>query len=177
VSFDPARIRYRDARPEDAAALADLARETFLATFGHLYPQADRDVFSAENHTSAVMAARLADPARAFRLACLGDALVGYCGVGALKLPIDPGARAPFEIHTLYLVEAAKGAGVADALMAWALDLARARGAEDAYLGVYHANARALAFYKRHGFEIVGRYDFPVGATLDDERIMRRALV
>ncbi|HVY03720.1 MAG TPA: GNAT family N-acetyltransferase [Caulobacterales bacterium] len=176
MKIDAARVAYRNAAASDAHALADLARETFLATFGGLYPQSDRDAFTAENHTPAVMAARIADPTREFRLACLGERLVGYCGVGALKLPIDPGARAPFEIHTLYVVEAAKGAGIADALMNWALDRGRARGALDAYLGVYHANARALAFYRRHGFSIVGRYDFPVGATLDDERIMRRAL-
>ena len=87
-----------------------------------------------------------------------------------------PGARRACEIYTLYVVEDVKGAGVAPTMMEWALDRARARGAEDMYLGVYHANGRALAFYKRYGFEVVGRYDFPVGETLDDERIMRLAL-
>jgi ribosomal protein S18 acetylase RimI-like enzyme len=171
-----AQISYRDAEPRDAPALADLARATFAATFAHLYPPSDLAAFNQENYTARVQLARITDPERDIRLAAQGDTLVGYCGVGPMKLPFDPGARRAWELYTLYVTEEAKGAGVAPALMDWALARARARGAEDMYLGVWHANERALAFYKRYGFEIVGRYDFPVGETIDDERIMRLAL-
>ena len=93
-----------------------------------------------------------------------------------MKLPFDTGGRAALEMLRLYVAEEAKGAGVAAKLMDWAIARARARGAQDMYLSAYHANARAIAFYMRYGFAIVGRYDFPVGKTLDDERIMRLTL-
>jgi ribosomal protein S18 acetylase RimI-like enzyme len=43
-------------------------------------------------------------------------------------------------------------------------------------LSVYIDNHRARRFYERYGFEEVGRYAFPVGGTIDDDRIMRLAL-
>jgi ribosomal protein S18 acetylase RimI-like enzyme len=170
------QVTYRNAEPRDAKALAALARNTFVATFGHLYPPEDLNAFIAEIYTPEVQAKRIADPEREIRLAGLGDDLIGYCGIGAMKLPFDTQGRRAFELHTLYVVEAAKGRGVAAAMMDWALQRARAHDAQDIYLGVYHANERALAFYKRYGFEVVGRYDFPVGKTIDDERIMRLTL-
>ena len=35
---------------------------------------------------------------------------------------------------------------------------------------------RARRFYERYGFEEIGRYDFRVGETIDDDRIMRLRL-
>jgi ribosomal protein S18 acetylase RimI-like enzyme len=176
VSAQPTDILLRAATQADAAALAVLARDTFLATFGHLYPQADKDVFIAHNHSVGVYAARIAAPNHDVGVVERAGALIGYCVLGPLKLPFDPGARRPWELYQFYLAASAQGAGVADPMMAWALACARARNAQDMYLGVYCDNIRAQRFYTRHGFEIVGRYEFPVGETIDDERIMRRAV-
>lgn len=168
---------YRDAAPEDSVALAALARETFVATFGHLYPATDLNAFCDRVYSPEAQAALIVNAEVDIRLAARAGALVGYGHVGQLSLPFDPGARRALELHRLYVAETAKGAGVAAALMDWALARMRARGAEDAYLGVWKNNARALAFYRRSGFEIVGEYLFPpIGPTPDEEFIMRRAL-
>jgi ribosomal protein S18 acetylase RimI-like enzyme len=79
-------------------------------------------------------------------------------------------------LHRLYLAAVAKGKGVADRLMEWTIAEARTLGADDLYLGVWSANERAQRFYRRHGFEIVGEYLFPVGEQMDEEYIMRRAV-
>lgn len=174
-----ARVRtivYRNAEPEDAEPLARLSRETFTATFGHLYPASDLAAFCAEIYAVEAQAALIAHPELEIRLASERGELVGYCQVGAFKLPFDPGERRPMELHRLYVIERVKGAGVATALMDWTLARMRTLGAEDAYLGVFQDNPRALRFYQRYGFEIVGAYKFPVGATLDDEFIMRMHL-
>jgi ribosomal protein S18 acetylase RimI-like enzyme len=171
--IDPTHVEYRDATQQDAAALADFWRETFSATFGALYPVADLKAFIAQSYGESLQAAEVADPDTHNRLALDGARIVGAAKLGAFKLPIAPNCAHPLELHRLYVAEDAKGAGVADALMSWALDRARRRGAEAVYLGVYQSNERAQRFYARHGFEIVGDYLFEVGATRDPEWIMR----
>ena len=75
-------VSYRAARVEDASALAALARETFVETFGHLYRPEDLDAFLDEHKTDAAWAKALADPQSRTRVAEDGGVLVGYCKVG-----------------------------------------------------------------------------------------------
>ncbi|MGE0046818.1 MAG: N-acetyltransferase family protein, partial [Hyphomonadaceae bacterium] len=98
---------------------------------------------------------------------------IGYAKLGAFKLPIEPIGKTVRELHRLYVVQEAKGAGVADALMRWTIEQAKAQGADTLYLGVYQGNERAQRFYARYGFEVVGEYEFQVGDTRDPEYIMR----
>lgn len=169
-------VVYRAAEPADASALATVARETFVATFGHLYPPRDLAAFCARIFAEEAQAALIANGEVEIRLAVQDGEIVGYCQIGAFKLPFDAGARRAMELHRLYVIERAKGAGVAPALMDWALSRMREEGAEDAFLGVYAENPRAQKFYARYGFEIVGEYKFPVGETLDHEFILRARL-
>ena len=111
-------ITYRDATLADAPALAALSRDTFVATFGHLYPPEDLAAFLAQNYTVESVAAELAEPDTEFRLASDGAILVGYYKIGAFKLPFDKGDRCALELHRLYVIERVKGGGVAAVLMA-----------------------------------------------------------
>jgi ribosomal protein S18 acetylase RimI-like enzyme len=69
-----------------------------------------------------------------------------------------------------------QGAGVAPALMEWALARARARGAPELYLTVFDHNHRAKRFYARYGFGESGRCTFRMGSRIDDDRIWRKPL-
>lgn len=165
---------YRDASGADAQALAALARDTFVDTFAHLYPPADLAAFLAETYGAEIQAREIADPETRHRLAERGGVLLGFAKMGAYKLPHSTDGRSARELHRLYVVEAAKGAGVADALMRWTLE--QAEGADDLYLGVFCDNHRAQRFYARYGFEPVGEYIFMVGQTRDREFILRRRM-
>jgi len=59
-------------------------------------------------------------------------------------------------LGAMYVREPARGSGLADALMENFFDYAKGR-AEMAVLTVEALNRRAIALYKRHGFEITGR--------------------
>lgn len=165
------------ATPHDAPDLAAFGARTFMDTFGHLYPQADKDFFLAQRFSLDRTLADIATPGRQIRLARdPAGALAGFSDAGPMGLPYLAAAAGSVELYRLYLDEPAKGTGLAARMMGDFLDWARAVQAPEAYLGVYHANARAQAFYRRYGFAIVAAYQFPVGQTLDDERIMRLPL-
>ena len=167
-------IRYRDGRPGDGAAISDLFCEAFTATFGHIYAEEDLASFLCELHPDA-FESELANPDYAFRLAHDGETLAGYIKLGPDMLPIEKPDKC-WEIYQLYLAADYKGKGIAQCLMDWGLDEARARGFSHAQLTVYIDNHRARRFYEKYGFEEVGQYSFMVGNHEDDDRIMRLAL-
>lgn len=162
-------FRFRDADSSDLAAIDALYRESFVATFGHLYRESDLAAFLGR-FTPEAWAHELQKPGATFRLAEDVDGLIGYCAVGQVTLPLEPGPPA-IELHQLYLAERGKGSGAAQALMDWAIATARAGGAARMVLSVYVDNHRAQRFYARNGFREIGKYAFRVGEHIDDDRI------
>ena len=169
-------ITYRDAASTDAAALAAFARDSFVDTFGHLYPPEDLASFIAEKYDAEVVRAEITGGETHWRLALQDDAIVGYSKIGGefdLAIAHEPGA---IELHRLYVHVRVKGTGVAQNLMDEAMDWARTQGAPALYLSVWENNHRAQSFYKSYGFEHVGEHGFMVGRQRDRDFIWRLAL-
>ena len=167
-------IAYRDIGPDDAAALADLHRRSFIETFGHLYRPEDLEAFLAQLD-EACFREELLDGRHQVRFAEADGVPVAFVKLGPVTLPVEP-ARPALEFRQLYVLKPWHGRGVATELMRWVLGEARGEGAEELYLSVFIDNHRARRFYGRHGFEVVGTYHFMVGAHADDELIMRLSL-
>lgn len=166
-------INYRPAKPEDAPALSELGRTSFVDAFGHLYSADNLNRFLDQSYSQPVVEAELANRTRLFRIAERDGLMVGYCKIGFdVTLDHDSGGRKVMELKQLYLRGSETGSGMGATLMAWALDEARARGFDDVILSVWSGNHRAQRFYARHGFEKIGDTIFMVGDHRDEEYLM-----
>jgi len=165
-------VTFRAAAPGDAAALAALAREAFVAAFGHLYQPQDLAAFLAEERSEARYAGQIADPAVRIRLAERDDRLVAYAlivlGKGFDERP-EPQPERPVYLSQLYCARDATGCGLGAALLEWAIGQARGWGADAVQLSVFSENFGAQRFYRRHGFAHVADIHFWVGDHCDDE--------
>ena len=173
-------ISIRLARAGDEAAVAALFRDSFAATFSGLYPPAELAAFLAgQGPEQFRRCCTAADHALFLGEGTAGE-LLGYAWLGPydldLYIPDLLAGRHWWTMRQLYLREQAKGSGLADALMAHAIDEARARRFEELLLTVWIGNHRARRFYERHGFHEVGKYPYRVGNTVDDDRILRLPL-
>ena len=164
-------IHFRDARAEDAPALARLGARTFFETFGHLYDPADLALF-LQNHAVARWREELENPAFAIRVGDADGQLAGYAKVGPPSLPFEPRGHAT-ELRQFYILKPWHGSGAAAELMNWVLAEARRRAAEHLYLSVFTDNHRARRFYARYGFVEEGPYKFMVGNHADEDIVMR----
>jgi len=168
-------IVYRPARAEDGEALSAMAAQCFRDTFEHLYRREDLDAFLAEAFGPGGLPAQIGDPAYDIRLAIDGGGIAGFAKLGRCALP-EPAPRDAAELKQLYVLKAWQGAGIAAALMDWAIAAALEKGAESMALSVYCDNHRAQRFYARYGFAEIGRAPFRVGEQIDDDRIWLKAL-
>lgn len=159
----------------DANALSDFSNAAFTATFGHIYDPADLAFFLSTWNPPDKLRAQIADPDWAIMLVRGADGdIIGYAKMGPLEfdLPPEQPTDDAVELHQIYLAEAAKGTGVAGALMDWGIAWARER-ASTLYLTVFTDNPRAQAVYRRYGFYDVGRNEFRVGNHVDEDRFFR----
>ena len=167
-------ITYRPADVSDAEAIDGIFRQSFIDTFAHLYRPEDLQAFLGK-FTLDSWEAELADTRFRVQIAEADGQPVGYVKMGPPELPVTR-ERPAIEIRQFYLLQEWHGLGVAQALMDWAMDEARACGAEDIFLTVFTDNHRARRFYRRYGFEEIGPYKFMVGEQADEDVIMKAAV-
>ena len=167
-------VVFREAGPEDSAAISELSARSFTETFGPLYTPENLDAFLA-SHSLDRWRTDLSDPRFAVRIGEADGQAVAYAKLGPPSLPFDPQGR-PIELRQFYILRPWQGTGAARELMQWVLHEARQRDADEIYLSVFVDNHRARRFYEGYGFEPVGRYDFMVGTHADEDIVMRKSL-
>ncbi len=174
----PSGPTIRRAVAADAETLSVLADRLFVQAFveelGVPYPEADLQAFLQQANGPAVMARRLDDPLTALWIAEWGGEAVGYAQAGPADATLPQMSPADGMLDRLYLAPGWRGRGVAGTMMdralAWLEDNYSARP----WLVVFQPNLRAQRFYARYGFEVVGECEYPVGAWIDHEFVMRR---
>jgi GNAT superfamily N-acetyltransferase len=160
----------------DAVALAELGARTFSDTFLADNDPADIAAFLADTFSLEKQAAELADAATSYLVAEHDGALVGYAMLHRGAAPDCVEAKAPIEIARIYVARAQLGRGTGAALMAQCVEDARIAGHDAIWLGVWERNARAIHFYERWGFRVVGQHVFVVGKDPQNDLLLRRSL-
>ncbi len=168
-------VTYRLATAADGQVLAAVGRRCFAETFGPHFPAADMTLHLDRSFGSDGLPADLHDPACRVRMAEEEDEVAGYLKLMPMDLPVEHPAHS-LEIRQLYILTPWQGEGVAAALMDWAIGAARESGAPALFLSVWEKGARAIAFYRKHGFEIAGSAPFTLGASVMVDPVMRRDL-
>jgi len=162
----------RPATQADLPALAEMARSSFDAAFGHLYQPEDLAQFFAEYRTPEKYAGHLADPPTLIQLAEVDGRIAAYCLIVRgqhFDEQEEPRPERPVFLSQLYCAPEMSGHGLGGALIEWAIDEARAWGADAIQLSVFSENFGAQRFYRRYGFEHVADIHFWVGSHRDDE--------
>jgi ribosomal protein S18 acetylase RimI-like enzyme len=156
----------------DAAALAEFAARTFEEAFGAATDPADMAAHLAGTYRPELQAAELVDPDVVTLVAMQQDALVAYAQVRRNAAP--PACITvsdPVEVQRFYADSSVRGTGLAAQLMRRALQAALALGGRHAWLGVWENNARAIAFYRKAGFEEIGLTVYVVGSDAQTDRV------
>jgi ribosomal protein S18 acetylase RimI-like enzyme len=177
VVSQPAAVRIRRATVADAEALTEIGARTFSETFGADNTPEDMRLFLTSTWRPDLQRAEILDAGLDTLLACdAAGAIAGFAQVRVAHPPAGINASAPVELKRFYVDKPWHGQGLARTLMDAAEQAARARGAREFWLGVFQRNERALAFYRKCGFRIVGTQTFVVGTDPQDDYVMLREL-
>lgn len=169
-------IKVRLAALADSSLLAELGEQTFQDTFGPSNTPEDMAEYLSGSFSPSIQAAELRDPSNSFLIAELEGEPVGYARLRTGLEPADiPGSR-PLEIVRFYSVTEWIGRGVGPVLMRACLDLAERAGNDTLWLDVWERNDRAIAFYRKWGFEVVGAQPFQLGRDIQRDLLMARSI-
>ena len=171
---DPITIRI--ATPADAATLTEIARRTFNDTFADQNRAEDMEKYLRETFGERQQLRELNDPSITTFFAEQNGVAIAYAQVRSGRASAAVGEGKALEIARFYVDRNAHGRGIAQQLMAAVQAHARANDCALLWLGVWERNARAIAFYRKCGFERVGSQPFILGSDLQTDDLMRAQL-
>lgn len=168
----------RPAEAADAAALADVGRQTFIDTFvdgfAIPYPADDLAAFLDASFNAETIGAKLREPGAAWWVAEKDGRLLAFANTGPNTLPHPEARPSHAELRRLYVSKPAQGLGLGTRLLETALEWMEAHTDGPLWIGVWSGNLKAQKLYAAYGFEKAGEYQYPVGRWMDDEFILRR---
>jgi len=150
---------------QDAKQLARLAKEAFLTAHGHSAPKKDIDTYVAANFSENNFREELSNPDNQYHLIYHQHKMAGYSKI-TLNTPnknID--ASNSTYMSRLYLLKEFYGLNLGKELFNYNLEFSKKHGQDGIWLAVWIANKRAIDFYMKRGFKIVGSYDFKISET------------
>jgi diamine N-acetyltransferase len=181
----PTSVVVRPARPHEAAETAWLAALTFPLACPAGTPVQTMAAHVAQHLTPARFAAWMASDDHVLLVAASPDSTGGIVGYALLArgepsageersvLRATAGPGPYVELSKIYVHPGHLGTGTAGRLLDVATTEAhRLAPGRPLWLGTNGENQRAQAFYRRHGFAVVGHRTYDVGGVQHDDVVM-----
>ena len=169
-------IAIRFATAADNKLLAEIGAQTFYDTFAADNTPEDMLAYLASSFSPEKQTRELADPRSIFLITEIAGRAAGYAHLRQTPPPACIIGAHPIEIGRLYACKEWIGRGVGAALMRACLDHAMQKNADTIWLDVWERNLRAIAFYRKWGFEQVGMQTFQLGSDLQNDLLMQRSV-
>lgn len=166
-------ITIRYATKDDAELIADISQQTFYDSFIADNTEEDMQKFLTEQFTKGRLMLEVGSPQNIFLLAHIGDGVAGYVKLREGKMPKELGNANALEIARIYCTTSCIGKGVGKALMQKCIDIAKEKGKQIIWLGVWEKNSRAIDFYTKWGFQKFGEQDFLLGNDVQNDWLMK----
>ena len=152
---------------DDLEKLQNIGRKTFEETFSESNSEENMRNYLEEGFSKEKLTAELKNKDSEFYFATLKDEVIGYLKVNFGESQTELKDSKALEIERIYVSKEFHGKSVGQILYDKAIEIAKQKGSEYVWLGVWEENPRAISFYKKNGFVEFDKHIFRLG---DDEQ-------
>jgi ribosomal protein S18 acetylase RimI-like enzyme len=169
-------VNIRQLGTDDLERLQQISRLTFTETFSEYNSEENMRSYLNNNLSVEKLGEELKNPDSSFYFAEMRGTVIGYLklnmGVAQNEWKEDTG----MEIERIYVLKEYHGHKIGQLLFEKAISIARSMEMQYVWLGVWEKNERAIAFYTKNGFKVVGQHLFKLGDDVQMDYMMKRTL-
>lgn len=165
-------VVIRPAKLSDAASLAEIAERTFRETFAVDNSAENINLHCARKFSAQIQSEEISDPQLVTLLAEIAGELAGFAQLRLAHGTACVKGDRPAELLRIYVSSEWHGCGVANELMRAVCAAAVSVGSDCLWLGVWERNLKAIAFYRKCGFSVIGDHVFMLGQDPQRDLIM-----
>ncbi len=150
---------------KDAQVLSEIAIRSFIESHGHSAPIEDIHNYVNEKYNPVALLEELSDERNIFHIIYSDERPAGYSKI-ILNYPYERSTEKNItKLERIYVLQEYHDKKLGKELFHFNKELAKASGQSGMWLFVWVENHRAIRFYKKNGFVIIGNYDFKISET------------
>lgn len=157
----------------DSETLLSFAKASFINTYAHLNTPENMAIYLENNFTIEKIKTELADTKNIFTGIFLNDTLVGYTKLRSNNYDNIEQNKSALELERIYVAKNLQGLKIGQKLIEQCLAYSQKNNYSELWLGVWEHNEKAIAFYKKMGFEIFSSHIFLLGTDEQNDLLMR----
>ena len=147
---------------KDCDILVKLSKQCFLESHGHSASKQDVDTFINLTYNKNAYTKELEDEKNIYHLLYDDNKVAGYSKVVFNKTFEGKNWNTSTKLDRLYFLKEFYGLGLGKTLLDFNIEISKKNNQKGMWLAVWIENLRAVAFYKKMGFEISGEYSFKI---------------
>ncbi len=162
---------------DDVHEISFLGKKTFDQSFGHLFGDR-KDLTDYLDHTFSIekLKSSIVKPHNVYWVAYYGKSAVGYAKI-QLNSPSEfVESSKGCKLQKIYILKEYLSMGIGAQLNQLIFDKAISTNSEYIWLSVLKSNEKAVRFYERNLYSIVGEHSFNIGKEDFDFWVMSRKL-
>ena len=160
----------------EVEALQAISRLTFYETFAEVNTEENMSSYLENDLSLERLSAELNNPNSEFFFASLDNEVIGYLKINCDSAQTEQKTANSIEIERIYVTKEFLGKNIGQLLLEHAFQIAREKGNEIVWLGVWEENKRAIRFYQKNGFEEFDKHIFMLGEDAQKDILMRKKL-
>lgn len=158
-------ILISNASKDDSSKLAELGKKTFIESHGNSASAEDIKSYVAKKYTTEALIAELNHKENNYYLIYYHQKLAGYSNLILNAPPAGSTVKNICKLDRLYLLKEYYDQQLGKQLFEFNIEFSKKNEQVGMCLYVWIDNHRAVQFYKKAGFEIIGMHDFQISET------------
>ena len=158
-------ISFEKADKSHAHLLSEIAGLTFIESHGHSAKPEDINNFITQKYNLDAFTAELINTKNNYYLVYYQNRLEGFSNIICNFPYVDSKIENIAKLERIYILKEFYDLKLGHHLFEFNRELAGTNNQKGIWLFVWKENERAIKFYKKNGFEVIGNFDFKISET------------
>jgi len=158
-------IKIIKGKVEDCDLIAQISKKTFLESHGKSASKKDVDLFISTTYKKEILLKELNNPTIEYNLIYYKNKIAGYSKIEFNVANNNIEDKNITKLDRFYLLKEFYGQKLGAKLFDFNIELSKRNQQNGIWLAVWIENHKAIKFYTKVGFKIVGKYNFKISNT------------
>ena len=158
-------VSFERADKSQAQLLSEIAGLTFIESHGHSAKSEDINNFITQKYNPETLTAELINSKNNYYLIYYQNRLAGFSNIIYNFRYADIEMENVSKLERIYILKEFYDLKLGYHLFEFNRNLASENNQKGMWLFVWKENARAIKFYKKNGFEVIGEFDYRISET------------